>query len=174
MVAHRERPVRASGERLAYTYVESPVGRLLLAGDESGVWILGFAEGRDPVQPAEAWREARGPLSEAARQLDAYFGRELRAFDLALHPVGSEFQLSVWNALPSIPYGETLSYGDLARRVGRPAAVRAVGAANGANPIAIILPCHRVIGSDGNLVGYGGGLPNKVKLLALERGDLFV
>ncbi|HVO37549.1 MAG TPA: methylated-DNA--[protein]-cysteine S-methyltransferase [Spirochaetia bacterium] len=174
MVALHEKQLRASEEKLAYTYVESPVGRLLLAGDDRGLWILGFADGRDPVRPADAWREARGPLAEAARQLDVYFRRELRAFDLALHPVGSEFQLSVWNALPTIPYGETLSYGELARRVGRPAAVRAVGAANGANPIAIVLPCHRVIGSDGKLVGYGGGLPNKVKLLALERGDLFV
>jgi len=160
-------------EKLAYTYVESPVGRLLLAGDERGLWVVSFAEGRGPVQPSETWREARGPLSEAARQLEAYFRRELRSFELALHPVGTEFQLSVWNALPSIPYGRTTSYAELARRVGRPAAVRAVGAANGANPIAIILPCHRVIGSSGKLVGYGGGLPNKVKLLALERGDLF-
>jgi methylated-DNA-[protein]-cysteine S-methyltransferase len=88
--------------------------------------------------------------------------------------VGTEFQLSVWNALPSIPYGSTTSYGELARRIGKPDAVRAVGAANGANPLSIILPCHRVIGGDGKLVGYGGGLPNKRMLLALERGDMFL
>ncbi len=164
----------AAGQRLAYTFMDSPVGRLLLAGDDAGLWVVNFLDGRHPVQPGETWRESQSPLSEAVRQLEAYFRRELRVFDLPLHPVGTEFQRTVWNALRAIPYGTTISYGELARRIGQPAAVRAVGAANGANPIGIIVPCHRVIGSNGKLVGYGGGLSNKVRLLALERGDLFV
>jgi methylated-DNA-[protein]-cysteine S-methyltransferase len=166
-------PSLAATERLAYTCVDSPVGRLLLAGDERGLWVLGFVSGKVSWRPSDSWRESRSPLAEAVRQLDAYFNRELRSFQLLLHPAGTDFQLSVWNALPSIPYGSTLSYGELARRIGRPAAVRAVGAANGANPLSIVLPCHRVVGSNGKLVGYGGGLPNKTRLLALERGDLF-
>jgi methylated-DNA-[protein]-cysteine S-methyltransferase len=159
-------------EALAFTRVESPVGRLLLAGDERGLWVIRFLAGTDFDEPAPAWRESTIALREAGRQLEAWFGRELRRFDLTLHPVGTEFQLSVWNALPSIPYGTTVSYRELARRIGRPAAVRAVGAANGANPLPIVLPCHRVIGSDGSLTGYGGGLPAKARLLAMERGDL--
>jgi len=101
-------------------------------------------------------------------QLEAYFTGELTEFDLPLAPRGSEFQLSVWNALLEIPYGETASYGEIAKNVGRPDAVRAVGATNGRNPIAVIIPCHRVIGSDGSLVGYGGGLDRKRLLLELE------
>jgi methylated-DNA-[protein]-cysteine S-methyltransferase len=163
----------AANEPLSCTFIDSPVGRLLLAGDERGLWVLGFVSGKEPWHPSPVWRESKEPLSEAIRQLTAYFHRELRTFDLLLHPVGTDFQLSVWNALPSIPYGSTISYGELAQRIGKPAAVRAVGAANGQNPLAIILPCHRVIGANGKLVGYGGGLPNKSRLLALERGDLF-
>ncbi len=163
---------RADLEELAYTWVESPVGRLLLAGDERGLWVIRFMTEAHDRPPAEAWRESGGLLREAARQLDAWFGRELRQFDLPLHPVGTEFQLAVWNALPHIPYGTTLSYGELAAGIGRPSAVRAVGAANGANPLPIVLPCHRVVGADGSLTGYGGGLPTKARLLAMERGDL--
>ena len=102
----------------------------------------------------------------------AYFAGELEAFNLSLTPQGTPFQLRVWNQLCEIPYGETISYGELARRVGDPKAARAVGLANGSNPIAIIVPCHRVIGSNGKLTGYGGGLPIKEKLLALERKQL--
>jgi methylated-DNA-[protein]-cysteine S-methyltransferase len=104
--------------------------------------------------------------------LRAYFGGELEAFDLVLAPKGTPFQLSVWKKLCQIPFGETISYGELARRIGNPKACRAVGLANGSNPIAIIVPCHRVIGSNGKLTGYGGGLPIKEKLLALERRQL--
>jgi methylated-DNA-[protein]-cysteine S-methyltransferase len=162
---------RADQEELAFTSIESPVGRLLLAGDDRGLWVIRFAAD-DGVVPAAAWRESGDSLREAVRQLEAWFGRELRQFDLPLHPVGTEFQLAVWNALPGIPYGTTVSYGELARGIGRPAAVRAVGAANGANPLPIVLPCHRVIGADGSLTGYGGGLATKARLLAMERGDL--
>jgi methylated-DNA-[protein]-cysteine S-methyltransferase len=163
----------AEQQALAFTFMESPVGRLLIAGGERGLWQVSFISGRDARQPPARWHEsAAGVVGEARRQLEAYFRRDLRAFDLPLHPAGTEFQLLVWNALPSIPYGSTWSYGKLASQIGKPAAVRAVGAANGANPLAIILPCHRVIGSSGALTGYGGGLENKAALLALERGDL--
>jgi len=161
---------RADQEALAYYWMDSPVGRLLLAGDERGLWVIHFAGAR--TRPPEPWRPSEGALREAARQLDAWFGRELKEFDLRVNPVGTDFQLSVWNALPSIPYGTTISYSELARRIGRPAAVRAVGAATGANPLPLVLPCHRVIGADGSLTGYGGGLPTKARLLAMERGDL--
>jgi methylated-DNA-[protein]-cysteine S-methyltransferase len=165
-------PARADVEKLAYTWMESPVGRLLLAGDERGLWVIRFMTEVHRRPPAAAWHESGHPLQEAVRKLHAWFGRELRQFDLPLHPAGTEFQLAVWNALPGIPYGSTLSYGELAARIGRPAAVRAVGAANGANPLPIVLPCHRVVGADGSLTGYGGGLPTKARLLAMERGDL--
>ncbi len=170
MIGAMTEGTRADRQALAYHWMDSPVGRLLLAGDERGLWVIHFAS--NDTEPASAWRPAEGPVREAVRQLEAFFGRELQQFDLALHPVGTEFQLAVWNALPGIPYGATISYSELARRIGRPASVRAVGAANGANPLPIVLPCHRVIGADGSLTGYGGGLPTKARLLAMERGDL--
>ncbi len=117
-------------------------------------------------------REASILLKETIRQLRAYFAGELEAFDLPLAPEGTPFQLKVWRRLCDVPYGETISYGELARRIGNPNASRAVGLANGSNPIPIIIPCHRVIGSNGSLTGYGGGLPIKEKLLALERRQL--
>jgi methylated-DNA-[protein]-cysteine S-methyltransferase len=112
-------------------------------------------------------------VRETVRQLKAYFSRKLTRFNLPLSPDGTPFQLTVWRELERIPYGELISYGELARRIGKPKASRAVGAANGANPIPIVVPCHRVIGSNGTLTGYGGGLPIKEKLLALERARLF-
>jgi methylated-DNA-[protein]-cysteine S-methyltransferase len=151
-----------------YAHWESPVGALTLAGDESGLRQLLFRA--RPPEPD--WIEDRAAMAEAVRQLHAYFGGELEAFDLVLAPKGTPFQLSVWKRLCEIPFGETISYGELARRIGNPKACRAVGLANGLNPIAIIVPCHRVIGSNGKLTGYGGGLPIKEKLLALERKQL--
>jgi len=165
--------ITAAAESLSYMFMESPVGRLLLAGDERGLRLLSYASGHAPVHVGQTWHASENPFREAARQLTAYFHRELRCFDLPLRLVGTEFQIAVWNALLSIPYGSTMSYGELARRIGRPSAVRAVGGANHANPVAIVVPCHRVIGASGKLVGYGGGLEIKDKLLALERGDLF-
>ncbi len=154
---------------IVYTYMPSPAGRLLLAGDDEALrWLL-FTEGRHPASPEPGWQPAEAPLREAVRQLEAYFAGELTEFTLPLAPEGTGFQRSVWAALCGIPYGETISYGELARRIGKPQAVRAVGAANGQNPIAIVVPCHRVIGADGKLTGYGGGLPIKEALLALER-----
>ena len=152
-----------------YTYMESPVGRLLLAGDETGLQRVAFAEGGKALQPESDWREDARPLRQAVAQLNAYFAGDLRTFDLPLRMEGTPFQLAVWRALRDIPYGETASYGEIARRVGTPQGSRAVGLANGSNPIAIVVPCHRVIGSNGKLTGYGGGLNNKETLLALER-----
>ena len=117
------------------------------------------------------WREDKVPLREVIQQLRAYFAKELETFELTLAPEGTDFQQSVWNELCGIPYGETISYGELAKRVGNPKASRAVGAANGQNPIPIIIPCHRVIGSDGKLTGFGGGLPIKEKLLPGTAAD---
>jgi methylated-DNA-[protein]-cysteine S-methyltransferase len=152
--------------------IESPVGPLLLAADYSGLRRLEFVNGRKPAQPDPRWQENAQYLREAIRQLRAYFAGELETFDIPLAPAGTPFQLTVWKHLCDIPYGETISYGELARRVGNPNASRAVGLANGSNPIAIVVPCHRVIGSNGKLTGYGGGLPIKEKLLALERRQL--
>jgi methylated-DNA-[protein]-cysteine S-methyltransferase len=155
-----------------YTQLESPLGPLLLAADEAGLRYILFGKGKQVARPNPAWREDRTPFQEAIRQLQAYFVGELETFDLPLAPKGTPFQLGVWNRLGEIPYGETISYGELARRIGNPKASRAVGLANGSNPIPIVIPCHRVIGSNGKLTGYGGGLPIKEKLLALERRQL--
>ncbi len=149
--------------------MESPVGKLLLGADDAGLRYLLFTDGRDRAQPRAGWRQDEAPLRDALRQLRAFFAGELREFDLALAPEGPKFHRQVWRELCNIPYGETISYGELARRVGSPNAFRAVGRANGANPISIVIPCHRVIGSNGKLTGYGGGLPRKEFLLALER-----
>jgi methylated-DNA-[protein]-cysteine S-methyltransferase len=157
---------------LCYTQIDSPVGPLLLVGDGSGLRKLEFVKGRREVKADPAWREDARPLREAIRQLRDYFAGTLEKFDLPLAPEGTSFQRAVWKLLCEIPYGETISYGELARRVGNPKASRAVGLANGSNPIAIVIPCHRVIGSNGKLTGYGGGLPLKEKLLALEQRQL--
>jgi methylated-DNA-[protein]-cysteine S-methyltransferase len=156
---------------MTYREVESPIGPLLLAGDERGLRFLLFANGRDKATPQPDWEPDVRHLKEPVRQVTAYFAGRLRAFDLMLAPQGTAFQSAVWRELQRIPYGETISYGELARRLGNPKAVRAVGLANGANPMAIVIPCHRVIGSNGSLVGYGGGLPIKQALLTLERGQ---
>lgn len=147
--------------------IDTPIGRLGLdVTDEFVVGVRFRAPGR-PTQPNT------GLLAEAAQQLAAYFDRRLRTFSLPLAPVGTPFQTEVWRMLGTIPYGETWTYAELAERIGRPAAVRAVGAANGRNPIPIMIPCHRVIGSSGKLVGFGGGLETKRALLGLEQGALF-
>jgi methylated-DNA-[protein]-cysteine S-methyltransferase len=147
------------------TTITSPCGELVAISDGDALTSLEFP-GRG-ASPDGAARDD-GPFREVRAQLDAYFAGERRAFELRLAAEGTPFQRAVWAALVAIPYGATTSYGELARAIGRPAAVRAVGAANGANPIAIVVPCHRVIGKDGTLTGYGGGLPRKQLLLALE------
>jgi methylated-DNA-[protein]-cysteine S-methyltransferase len=155
-----------------YDVVQTPIDRLVVASDGSaivGVWMAN-AEPDDV-----SWADRRGAdslLDEARRQLVAYFAGRLRAFDLPLAPNGTEFQRRVWTELTKIPFGATISYARLARRVSNAAAVRAVGAANGRNPIPIIVPCHRVIGSDGSLTGFGGGLHRKQWLLKHEGGQI--
>ena len=157
---------------VSYTRIDSPVGKLLLAADAQGLRLVSFETSKRaaPVQPE--WKEDKAPFAEVIRQLQAYFVGESREFELRLAPEGTEFQLRVWNSLRTIPYGETISYGQLAQKIGDPKAVRAVGLANACNPIPIIVPCHRVIGSNGSLTGFGGGLANKKKLLDLEGRQL--
>lgn len=150
-------------------HMDTPIGPLLLVSDGHGLVYLGLPR-RGVAQPApEGAKPSRTKLRAAARELGEYFAGTRQQFDIPLHPSGTPFQLEVWGALLTIPYGETVSYGEIARRIRRPRAMRAVGAANGANPLSIIVPCHRVIGSNGDLVGYGGGLPIKRWLLAHER-----
>jgi len=141
----------------------------LIAGDGEAVRRISFPEQGKPVTPEPEWREsAAGAVGEAVRQLREYFKGGRTEFDLPLQPEGTAFQLKVWRSLQEIPYGKTWSYGELAKRIGNPKASRAVGAANGANPLPIVIPCHRVIGADGTLTGFGGGLPTKKALLDLE------
>lgn len=154
-----------------WTSVESPIGPLLLAGDRHTLRVLWFGHGRKAQGPRPEWVEAPAEFRGVAQQLREYFAGTRRQFDLALAPQGTTFQQTVWHALQDIPYGETTSYGELARRIGDVKATRAVGLANGANPIAIVIPCHRVIGAGGALTGFGGGLPTKRALLDLEQGQ---
>jgi len=151
--------------------MDSPIGLLTIAADEEGLHSIEFGEGA-PVSP-EAQRSDRGLVHETILQLRAYFARKLFEFTLPLKPNGTPFQKEVWRELQRIPYGTVISYGELARRVGNPKASRAVGAANGSNPIPIIIPCHRVIGSNGKMTGYAGGLSIKEALLELEKARLF-
>lgn len=154
---------------MRYTYLDSPIGPLLIAGDETGIRRIGFPEGKHVLKPDPAWVEDAGAFPEARVQLTAYFAGELTEFDLPLAPETTPFQGRVLTELRKVPYGTTVSYGELARRVGNPKASRAVGMANGRNPIPIVIPCHRVIGANGDLTGFGGGLDIKRKLLALEK-----
>ena len=151
-----------------HTLMESPVGRLFLSGDEQELRALLFCGGGKGVPSPRKGTSSEAPFREVMRQLKAYFGKELKTFDLPLNPRGTPFQQAVWQELRKIPYGETISYKELAGRMGKPTACRAVAAANARNPISIIIPCHRVIGSDGSLTGYGGGLEAKQHLLEIE------
>jgi methylated-DNA-[protein]-cysteine S-methyltransferase len=157
---------------ISYEWTESPVGQLLVVADHEGLLELAFESGRTPPNVDPAWQGGGDAVREPIRQLRAFFAGKLREFDLPLKPRGTPFQQRVWRELCGIPYGETISYGELARRVGNPAASRAVGLANGANPIAIIIPCHRVIGASGKLTGYGGGIEKKRWLLDFEHNQL--
>ena len=154
-----------------YTLLSSPVGQLLLAGSKDTLERIHFVRGRTVLTPDPGWIESAEVFHEAAQQLAAYFAGERTEFDLPMKPAGKPFQLRVWSELRRIPYGQTISYGQLARRIGQPTASRAVGLANGANPVPIVIPCHRVIGVNGKLTGFGGGIDVKEKLLALERGE---
>lgn len=152
-----------------FSTFDSPVGELLLVGDDDGLAGLYLPEHKRGPQVAPGWRRDDEALAATRAQLGEYFAHERTAFDLPLSPAGTPFQLEVWEALKRIPYGETRGYGDLAAELGRPGAARAVGAANGRNPISIVVPCHRVIGSTGTLTGYAGGVAVKERLLAHER-----
>ena len=152
-----------------YTYHESPIGPLLLAGRDGNLTTIHFSLDGERSAPKSGWARADAPFDDVREQLDSYFAGRRRQFDLPLAPAGTAFQRKVLEALQAIPYGETRSYKEVAATIGKPRAVRAVGAANARNPIPIIIPCHRVIGSDGSLTGFGGGLAAKRALLSLER-----
>lgn len=153
---------------LNYQYLDTPIGRLLVAGRNGAVAEIRFEEQGQPAVPDSAWRESEEGLETVLEQLREYFAGERSEFDLDLIPHGTDFQKVVWHELVRIPFGHTISYGELAARLGRPTASRAVGAANGRNPIPVIVPCHRVIGSNGRLTGYAGGMATKEWLLRHE------
>lgn len=159
-----------------FTTTESPIGELLLTSDGTALTGLYMSNPRGEPKAAAAWCKSAEPFTAVTEQLAAYFAGELTTFDIPLNARGTDFQKRVWSALMAVSYGETVSYAEIARRIGDAKAVRAVGAANGRNPISIIVPCHRVIGASGALTGYGGGIERKRALLMLEaqnRPDLF-
>lgn len=149
-----------------YAHLPSPLGRVLVMS-ENGMLTRLYLD-CDEAPAGDDWVEDPDSFSAVAEQLDAYWRGELTTFDVPLDPVGTDFQKSVWKALREIPYGTTVTYGAIADAIGKPRAVRAVGRANGSNPIAVIVPCHRVIGANGSLIGYAGGIDKKTKLLELE------
>jgi methylated-DNA-[protein]-cysteine S-methyltransferase len=153
---------------MEYQIVDSPIGPLTLAGTGGELHHLRMVD-QSHEPDRSAWHSSSGLFEDAREQLDAYFAGTLTEFDIPLRLVGTDFQQRVWEALRTIPYGETRSYGEIAQQIGSPAASRAVGMANGRNPISVIVPCHRVIGANGGLTGYGGGLDRKRQLLALEQ-----
>jgi methylated-DNA-[protein]-cysteine S-methyltransferase len=157
-----------AAQPLHWHEIDTPIGPLLLVGTEGALARVHFQAGPRPLRPRPDWIRNAQPFAAVQAQLREYFLSRRRTFSVALAPRGTDFQEAVWQSLLSIPYGETVSYGELARRLGRPNGARAVGLANGANPLPILVPCHRVIGADGSLTGFGGGLHIKRALLALE------
>jgi methylated-DNA-[protein]-cysteine S-methyltransferase len=152
-----------------YQYMKSPVGKLLVAGDEKGLHLINFPRNGKPSLPESEWKVNPKPLQEVLRQIEAYFAGKLKAFSLDICLNVTPFQKKVLTALRRVPYGQTISYGELAKKIGNPKASRAVGQANARNPIPIVIPCHRVIGSNGKLTGFGGGIEVKQALLDLEK-----
>jgi methylated-DNA-[protein]-cysteine S-methyltransferase len=168
-IRHMTSDSQTSDRSIRYTTLDSPLGDLLLVGHRqalSGIAFLSHAPAASML--SSHWLRDDDAFAAVARQLRAYFAGELRSFELPLAPRGTPFQQRVWTALADIPYGSTRTYGQLAQQLGQPLAARAVGLANARNPIPIVIPCHRLVGADGALVGYGGGLANKRWLLALE------
>ena len=157
-----------NAETIHVDEMPSPVGRLLLLADAQGLREIRFETERHPRPVSPHWLRSSAALAFAREQLEKYFAGTRTGFDLPLHPQGTAFQQAVWQALLRIPRGGTTSYGRLGADIGKPAAVRAVGAAVGRNPISVVVPCHRVLGSDGSLTGYAGGLDRKIRLLQLE------
>jgi len=162
-------PNRDQQPNLTYDSIDSPIGPLLVGGDETHLRMVVFAGSLNRQSGIEGWQRVPERWREARRQLNAYFGGELQQFDLPLAPHGTPFQLRAWQALQAIPYAQTRSYSEQANAASAPKAVRAIGAANGRNPLPIVIPCHRVIGKDGSLTGFGGGLPIKQWLLQHEQ-----
>jgi len=156
------------GLAMRYDLIDTPLGELLVAGDEDGIRRINFQQGNQPFPIGADWKRDRRFMGEAAAQLKAYFAGSLKRFDLRLAPQGSDFQRRVWRALQGIPYGVLVAYQDIADEIGNSKACRAVGAANGKNPIPIVIPCHRVVGSNGKLTGFAGGLHLKEYLIELE------
>lgn len=152
-----------------YTIMPSTLGNILIARTELGISHISFQDGDSALSPHPDWIQDDTAFNDAISQLNAYFAGELHAFDLPLAPEGTDFQQDVWQRLQEIPYGQTMTYGEIAQDLGNPNASRAVGAANGRNPIPIVIPCHRVIGHNGKLTGFRGGLAFKEALLGLER-----
>jgi methylated-DNA-[protein]-cysteine S-methyltransferase len=155
-------------DTLLYNTIDSPIGELLLLGDGWALHGLYMQEGRHPIEIAPSWEREPAAFTDVSEQLSEYFAGRRTSFDVPLAMDGAPFQRRAWRALQDIPYGETITYGEQARRIGQPSAARAVGMANGRNPIAVIVPCHRVIGANGTLTGYGGGIERKRLLLDLE------
>ncbi len=152
-----------------YDICKSPVGDIIAVKEKKGLCRLGFQHGNNPVQIPAHWKRDKKELKEIFNQINAYFSGELFVFDIRIAPLGTRFQMSVWSALMKIPYGQTASYGEIAAAIGNPKACRAVGTANGKNPIPIIIPCHRVIGANGRLAGFSSGIKIKKKLLEMEQ-----
>jgi methylated-DNA-[protein]-cysteine S-methyltransferase len=155
---------------MIYTTFDSPIGALLLAGDEDGLRVLSMQDAPRPRRIRPEWTRGDDVFADVRAQLDEYFDGARETFDVKLALHGNPFEQRVWRELLEIPYGETISYGQIAKMIGAPSAARAVGLANGRNPVALIVPCHRVIGANGSLTGYGGGLERKRFLLDLESG----
>jgi methylated-DNA-[protein]-cysteine S-methyltransferase len=155
-----------------FDYYQSPLGRMMLVANDDGLAGVYFIGQKHYVRPGSGWRKDpdNESLGKAKKELEEYFAGKRKRFDLPLAPEGSDFQRAVWKAIAGVPFGETITYAELARRAGHPGSARAAGAATGRNPIGIIVPCHRIVGSDGTLTGYAGGLEKKKKLLALEAG----
>ena len=166
-------PASHPAEPVWYTLLDTPFGALCMAGTTQGLTHVEFQDGERPLRPESGWRENEGILDEAREQLQAYFEARRRRFTLPVAPEGTPFQQRVWRELQQIPWGTTTTYREIAERLGQPAAVRAVGHANGRNPIAIVIPCHRVVGANGRLTGYAGGIAVKRRLLQHE-GALLV
>jgi methylated-DNA-[protein]-cysteine S-methyltransferase len=168
------KPIATKPAVSRFRHLDSPLGRIRLVGDDRALTGLYLADHHRCPSPAPEWTADEGMFDEVAQQLDEYFGGTRREFGVTVELHGTPFQVEVWSALQAIPYGETTSYAAIAAAIGRPAAVRAVGAANGKNPVSIIVPCHRVIGADGSLTGYGWGVDRKAWLIDHERDSLAV
>lgn len=166
------KPIIPQQTPMVFDTFSTPVGTMIVVQDDEGIRYIDFQDCPTPLTPAHSWKRDSRACQSAREQLLAYFNRELTCFDLPLAPIGTEFQQRVWSVLADVPFGTTITYGDMARQLHQPSASRAVGMANGRNPLSIVLPCHRVVGASRKLTGYRGGLPIKMALLKLEGLDI--